>query len=215
MTNSVKIIPVVLVAFSTMILGCADIEWSRHVHLVPLGLCETGDWAMDSDKIWNMPYQIERRPHDEQGNSLSGKVCFNGRTIWVREDRNLLVFADEQGDFMSHPGGWSRLLQCVAVVRHADRELLVVVKGYRTYYNYSLIHVFDADFNCIWEGEVYGRGLRVTKIEEEASNVVVYLEYFCPCSNLSDYSKVVIEAEAFENGHDSGCLRLPCSTNGK
>ena len=84
-----------------------------------------------------------------------------------------------------HKAGNAIILQCAAVFGEGECERLLVVKSHRTYYNKSLIHVFDKSFNCVWEYEVNGRSWRAVSSENFPN--AAFLRKWHPNDNADFY----------------------------
>ena len=115
----------------------------------------------DNETRWNFREEEGRSRADGVSSSL---IAFSGKKVTVEccDDDNIVIRDAGSGNVLAeHPSGFSHFLQCAACLDKRQQQFLLVVKGIRPYYAWSTIHVFDKDFDCVWEYRIPGRGWMV------------------------------------------------------
>jgi len=108
----------------------------------------------DNETRWNFRKEEVRRTEVS-----SSPITFSGKKVTVECcDDNIVIRDAGSGNVLAeHPSGLSHFLQCAACLDKRQQQFLLVVKGIRPYYDWSTIHVFDEDFDCVWEYRIPGR----------------------------------------------------------
>lgn len=155
-----------IVSISVNLISCVCVSClsqdSLRINIIKWNSNDGGNHlGCDENQIWNRnpTYYESFNTNDVQ----SGMLQFGSKSILVREHRNKIIVTDAytHSNYVEHVSGWSKRLQCAAVVPFRGTNFLFVIKGYRTYHNYSRIHIFNEDFNCCGEKEINGRNWEI------------------------------------------------------
>ena len=160
-----KLIPfdymcIVLISVNLIVCGCGTSlsQDSLRINIIAMhSIDDSSHLAYNENQIWNRDGTdyVSFNTNDVQTDMLQ----FGSKSIIVRQHRNKIIVADAytHSNYVDHVSGWSKRLQCAAVVPVCGTNFLFVIKGHRTYHNYSRIHVFNDDLICCCEKEISGR----------------------------------------------------------
>lgn len=188
-----------IVLLSVILMGCDGVtsllQDSLEINVSKLHCNDDGtQLRWDENRIWN---RNEACYETFNTNDVQSSVLqFGSKSIVVSEHRNEIIVTDaySHGNYGKHVSGWSRRLQCAAVIPVRDANFLFVIKGYRTYHNYSRIHVFNEDFTCCCEKEIMGRSWRIMGVSSESNGTSIFLKN----KENGECIKIVVATQAIE-----------------
>ena len=179
-----KLIPfdymcIVLISVNLIVCGCGTSlsQDSLRINIIAMhSIDDSSHLAYNENQIWNRDGTdyVSFNTNDVQTDMLQ----FGSKSIIVRQHRNKIIVADAytHSNYVDHVSGWSKRLQCAAVVPVCGTNFLFVIKGHRTYHNYSRIHVFNDDLICCCEKEISGRSWRIMDISCEGDHTSIFLK---------------------------------------
>lgn len=138
----------------------------------------------DNTTVWRRPETDWKEFRREfRANKISdiktSPLKFNGRLVTVScHDNELLISSWPEGAVLSsHRAGWSRIMQTAAIWGISSNQFLLVVKGEATYKNYSKIHIFNSEFECVLERRIQGRSWYAAKDMRNPTAIYLISDY--------------------------------------